>query len=245
MAKGDVFWNPWHGCHKLSEGCRHCYVYRIDTRHERDAADVHINRAFGLPISKKRDGAYKVPYGAMVYTCFSSDFLLEDADAWRPEAFRMMRERGDCTFFFITKRIDRLEAALPPDWGEGYPNVRIGCTCENQDRADYRLPIFLSLPIAYRTIICEPLLTAIRIEKYLDKDKVAQLVAGGESGAEARICRYEWVLSLRDQCQSAGVPFWFKQTGANFEKDGKLYRVPRPKQSAQARKAQALWENKF
>ena len=63
------------------------------------------------------------------------------------------------------------------------------------------------------------------------------MTAGGESGENARLCRYDWVLSLSRQCESAGVPFYFKQTGALFEKDGRLYRIPRREQHEQARRA--------
>ena len=56
---------------------------------------------------------------------------------------------------------------LPIDWGEGWDHVTICCTCENQDRTDYRLPIFLSLPIKHREVICEPMLGEINMEKHL------------------------------------------------------------------------------
>ena len=77
----------------------------------------------------------------------------------------MMRRRRDCWFYFFTKRIDRLAECLPPDWGEGYENVIIGCTVENQDRADARLPLFLELPIRHRTVIAAPLLTALDLRE--------------------------------------------------------------------------------
>ena len=60
---------------------------------------------------------------------------------------------------------------------------------------------------------------------------------GGESGLEARPCRYEWVLGIREQCVAAGVSFTFRQTGARFIKDGRLYLIPKPKQHEQARRA--------
>lgn len=66
---------------------------------------------------------------------------------------------------------------------------------------------------------------------------IRELVCGGESGNDARICDYGWILSLREQCLAAGVPFRFRQTGALFRKDGRLYRIPRRLQHAQARKA--------
>ena len=151
-------WNPWHGCHKLSAGCRHCYVYRIDEKHGRDSSVVTKTRNFGFPVWRTRTGTYKIPAGSTVFTCFSSDFFVEEADPWRPEAWEMIRERNDLHFFMITKRIDRLETNLPPDWEAGYPHVTICCTVENQERADYRLPIYRNAPIRHKIIICEPLL---------------------------------------------------------------------------------------
>lgn len=230
-------WNPWHGCKKISPGCMHCYVYRRDGSVGRDASQITKNASFDLPIKKNRNGAYKVPPGETLYTCFTSDFLLEEADGWRREAWEMIRQRSDVRFLFITKRIDRFLSALPADWGAGWAHVAVGCTCETQDRADYRLPIFLSLPIAHRFIICEPILEAIDLTAYLDPNKIDQVVVGGESGLDARLCRYEWILNLRDQCKKTGTPFHFKQTGAHFEKDGKVYRIARKHQASQAGKA--------
>ena len=148
----SVSWNPWHGCRKLSEGCRHCYVYRQDAQHDKDSREVRRTAAFNLPVRRTRDGRYKVPPGEMVYTCFTSDFLVEEADAWRAEAWEMIRIRSDLRFFFITKRIDRLMQVLPPDWGGGYENLAVGCTVENQAMADYRLPLLHAHRLRRRTI---------------------------------------------------------------------------------------------
>jgi protein gp37 len=232
----ETNWNPWHGCHKLSEGCRNCYVYRMDARNDRDASQVGLTGDYLLPIRKKRDGSWKVPEGSFVWTCFTSDFLLEDGDAWRSEAWEAIRRRPDCDFLFITKRIHRLHECLPPDWGNGWENVRICCTCENQARADDRLPIFRDAPIRHKSIVCEPLLGPIDLAPYLGP-WVEQVALGGESGTEARVCDYDWVLDIRRQCVSAGVPFQFRQTGARLKKDGKIYRIERRNQHSQAQKA--------
>jgi len=119
IENNSTTWNLWHGCHKLSEGCRHCYVYRRDAEHGIDSKVVRKTKSFGLPIQKKRNGEYKIPSGTLVYTCFTSDFFVEDADGWRAEAWEMMRVRKDLCFLMITKRIERLAEALPGDWGEG------------------------------------------------------------------------------------------------------------------------------
>lgn len=235
-AAVECCWNPWHGCRKLSEGCRNCFVYRIDARHNRDSAEVRQNADFDLPVRRRRAGDYKIPSGALVYTCFTSDFFLDLADAWRPAAWEMMRRRADVDFLIITKRIDRLAVGLPADWGDGYPNVELCCTVENQDRAAYRLPIFADAAAARKSIICEPLLSPIDLSPYLGP-WVRRVVVGGESGEQARPCDYDWVLSLRSQYIMANVPFFFKQTGARLRKDGRLYRIPRRFQHEQARRA--------
>ena len=80
-------WNPWHGCTKISPGCKYCYVYRQDEMYG-SATQSSLCRktgAFDLPIRKKRDGSYKIDPGKIVFTCFTSDFLLKDADPWREE----------------------------------------------------------------------------------------------------------------------------------------------------------------
>ena len=89
-----------------------------------------------MPFKKKRDGTLKIPHGSIVMTCFTSD--------------------DDCMFYFFTKRIERFPECVPADWGDGYDNVIVGCTCENQDRADFRLPIFAELPIKHKTVILGP-----------------------------------------------------------------------------------------
>lgn len=229
-------WNPWHGCRKLSEGCRHCYIYRMDARYHKDASIIYQTRDFDLPLKRKRDQEYQLKPDSLVYTCFTSDFLLEEADAWRPACWEMMRKRSDLMFLFLTKRIDRFLDCVPDDWGSGYPNVIVGCTVENADCAKQRLPLFQTLPILHKTIVCQPLLGAIDLSPYL-RDSIDQVVVGGEMGLEARVCDYDWVLQIHEQCKKANVSFIFRQTGANFRKDGKLYRIPRKYQFSQAKKA--------
>lgn len=232
----SVNWNPWHGCRKISEGCRYCYVYRQDARHEVDSREVRRTGAFDLPVRRSRDGRYKIPAGQMVYTCFTSDFLVEEADAWRAEAWSIMRERSDLRFFFITKRIDRLVSVLPPDWGAGYENVAVGCTVENQVMANYRLPMLLEAPIRHKLVICAPLLGPLEIARWLTPD-IEEVSVGGESGLQARVCDFDWVRDLRRQCVEADTPFCYHQTGARLKKNGRIYRIPRRYQHTQARKA--------
>ena len=232
----SALWNPWHGCTRVSEGCRNCYVFRIDGSVGRSSGEVRLNADFLLPLRESR-GRPKIEAGETVYTCFSSDFLIEDADRWRPDAWRMMKMRPDLHFVFFTKRIERLGAVLPLDWEDGYENVTVGCTCENQARADERLPVFLSLPIRHRMIVCEPLLSAIDLSPYLDRRAIEGVSVGGESGTDARVCDFEWVRGIRDACLAAGVRFSYHQTGARLRRDGKIYEIPRRLQHEQAKRA--------
>lgn len=149
----------------------------------------------------------------------------------------MMRERSDLSFMMITKRIDRFAACIPDDWGEGYENVTICCTIENQECADYRLPIYKAAPIRHKILICEPLLGKIDLRPYHIGEWVEQVVVGGESGYEARPCDFDWVIDLHDVSVESNVAFWFKQTGAKFIKDGEAYTIRRQFQHSQARKA--------
>jgi protein gp37 len=233
----SMMWNPWHGCRKLSAGCLHCYVYRGDSKRGIDSTVVTKTKNFDLPIQKKRNGLYKIPSDTLVYTCFTSDFYLEEADAWRSEAWAMIRLRSDLRFLMITKRIDRFQEVLPDDWGDGYEHVTVCCTIENQDRADYRLPIYRAAPIKHKILICEPLLERIDLSPFNVGEWIEQVVVGGESGNEARICNYDWVLELHDLCIEQRLSFLFKQTGAKFVKDKKLYQINRQFQHSQARKA--------
>lgn len=240
MSMTDV-WNPWHGCIKYSEGCENCYVYRRDTSVGRDASEVYRTSSFDMPVKKNRSGEYKVTPGSHLFACMTSDFFLDLADQWRDEAWDIIRRRPDVSFTVITKRIDRAKGCLPSDWGDGWDNVRILVTMENQRRADERLPILISFPAKHKGIICEPLLSPIdfraRLTSTLGGVTVASLTAGGESGPNARICDYSWILSLRDQCEEGKMSFGFKQTGARFVRDGRLYKIPRRLQHSQARSA--------
>ena len=227
-------WNPWRGCHRCSEGCRFCYIHKGDARRGVDTNEVVRTIGFDAPVARKKNGVYRMKSG-LVYLCFSSDFLLPDADSWRGACWDMIRERTDCQFLFLTKRIERFMDCVPADWGRGYDNVIVGCTVENQTRADERLSIFQSLPIRHRNIICQPMISAIDLEQYLDG--VELVVAGGESDRYARPLDYAWVLSLREQCVRKRVAFSFRQCGTHFIKDGKRYTIPVRNLGAQARKA--------
>lgn len=225
-------WEPWTGCYKISDGCTYCYFYGpYSKRYGQN--NIEKTDKFDWPIRKKASGEYNIKGGKIIATCFATDFFLPEADEWRVDAWAMIKARPDLEFLILTKRIDRFMLSLPADWGEGYDNVNLGCTVENQEIADYRLPLFLSYPIKRRFIACGPLLGPIDLSRYLSG--VEHVTVNGESGREARECDYDWVLELRRQCVEAGATFWFKSTGSVFKRDGIVQKVNPYKQGSLAK----------
>lgn len=227
-------WDPWRGCHRCSEGCKFCYIHKGDMKRGLDTDNVVRTDKFYRPIEKKKNGEYKMA-GGLVYLCFSSDYLIEDADEWRDEVWKMIKERSDCTFLFLTKRIERFMQCIPSDWGDGYDNVVVCCTIENQENADKKLSVFQTLPIKHKQITAQPLIENIQIEKYLNG--ISAVTVGGESDKNARPLNYDWVLSIREQCIRTKTAFTFRQCGTHFIKDGKMYNLSVRYLCSQARKA--------
>lgn len=217
-----AMWNPWRGCKKCSDGCKYCYIHKGDYKRNINTNEIIKTNDFYKPIEKFKNGNHKIKSGT-VYVCFSSDFLIEEADAWRDECWKMIKERSDLKFLFLTKRIDRFKNCIPKDWKDGYDNVIVCCTIENQKNADYKLSIFKDLPIKHKCITAQPLLEKIDIEKYLND--IELVVVGGESDYNARPLNYDWVLDIRDQCIKANVDFEFRQCGTHFIKDKKMYKL--------------------
>ena len=219
-------WNPWHGCKKCSEGCRNCYMYFLDSLRDRDGSKIYRTQAgFDYPLSKNRDGSYKIKSGETLRVCMTSDFFLEEADPWREDAWDIIRQRSDVKFFLLTKRPQRVLSHLPSDWKNGWENVMMNVTCENQRRADERIPILLDLPFKHKGIMCAPFIGPVSIKKYLPYGQIEQVLCDGENYSGARPCRYEWVKVLYDECAENDVTFVFCGTGRRFVKDGKIYNI--------------------
>ena len=232
-------WNPWHGCKKYSEGCENCYMYYLDKQRGQDGSKIYKTKSgFNLPIQRDIHGRYKLKTGELIRIGLTSDFFLEEADEWRDEIWDIIRERRDLRFVIITKRINRVESVLPDDWGDGWNNVNLTVTSENQKRADERLPILMSLPFKHKSIMVAPFIEEVQIEKYLDSNQIDDVSCGGENYEGCRPCRYEWVESLRNQCIRTNTNFVFYETGTIFIKDNKRYIIKDKKtQSQQAAKS--------
>ena len=219
-------WNPWHGCVKCSEGCQNCYVYFLDKMRGKSGSDIYKTKTgFRYPLSKDRSGKYKIQSGEMISVCMTSDFFLAEADEWRAEAWDMMRLRSDVIFLLLTKRIGRVRDLLPENWGNGWDNIFLNVTCENQRRADERIPILLDLPFKHKGLHLAPLLGPVSIGKYLESGQIEQVACGGENYGGSRPCDFDWVRALREECVSKDITFCFMETGTNFIRDGISYRI--------------------
>ena len=221
-------WNPWQGCKKVSPGCKFCYMYRDKTRYGQDPMTVVRSSpaTFNAPLK------WREP--AKVFTCSWSDWFIDEADGWRDEAWDIVRRTPRLTYQILTKRPERILDHLPADWGNGWPNVWLGTSAENQQYADERIPHLLRVPAVVRFLSAEPLLGPVNLTKVgperwdvlhgwkpanenypegANTSRVDWVIVGGESGPGARPMHPDWARNLRDQCQAAGVPFFFKQNG--------------------------------
>ena len=239
-------WNPWHGCIKCSEGCQNCYVYFLDQMRGKSGADIYRTKTgFRYPLSKDRAGKYKIQSGEMISVCMTSDFFLEEADPWRSEAWDIMKQRSDVIFLLLTKRPQRIENCLPDDWGEGWENVFLNVTCETQERAEERIPILLDLPFRHKGLHCAPLLGPLKIGKYLDSGEIEQVACGGENYGGSRLCDYDWVKTLQEDCVRRNITFCFMETGTRFRKDGKDYLIrSKSRQNLQACRSGLTFQGK-
>ncbi len=232
-------WNPWHGCHKISPGCKNCYVFREDAARgvASNAENIRKTLAYKLPLRKDRHRKLKYPPETEFALCFTSDFLIEEADKWREDIWNIIRTRNDCRYYFFTKRINRLSQCLPEDWDELSKIVAVGCTVENQKMAEIRMPEFLVLPIKHRIVVAAPMIGKLDLRQWLTPEEIEMVSVGGESGKYSRPLEFNWVKELHRQCQDASVPFNFHQTGSYLIKDGRHYHIPRNLQHIQASKA--------
>lgn len=211
IAWTDRTWNPWHGCIKISPGCKFCYMYREKERYGQNPfIPVRSKTTFHAPLRWE---------SGRVFTCSWSDFFIEEADEWRDEAWDVIRDTPHLTYQILTKRPERIREHLPKTWGDGWSHVQLGVSAEDQPYADQRIGELIELPAKVRFVSAEPLLSEIVIRSYWSPF-LHWLIAGGESGSGARPCNIKWLDSLRIQCDHARIAYFLKQFGSRPHTDG-------------------------
>ena len=232
-------WNPWYGCHMCGVGCSHCKVFDPELRYRYTPDKIKKSKSeFNLPIRRFRDKTkkkesyeleYKIPSGSVVLTCATSDFFIQEADYWRQEAWNIIHKRMDCLFVIKTRRPERIIECLPDNWLDGWPNVFIYVTVENQEAADIRIPYILDLPIKHIGINIEPMMESIDIRPYLSSGLIEQVTVSGETyhGNEPPIIYLDklWVKDISEQCKYYNTNFEFYKTGTNFKIDSKVINI--------------------
>lgn len=245
-------WNPWQGCAKVSEGCANCYMFRDKRRYGQDPETVVRSSAqtFNAPMKWQREAA-AAGRTDLVFTCSWSDWFIRDADAWRPEAWEIIKRCPNLVFQILTKRHGRIAKGLPADWGTGYPNVWLGVSAEDQATWDARTRELREVPARVRFVSVEPMLGAIdptmRAGEHLPpcpqsehnrgtwaslpcdcwphRLGIGWVILGGESGGrEARPTDPAWVRTFLAAC-SDGVAWtprpFVKQLGSVWAREHK------------------------
>jgi protein gp37 len=242
----DATWNPVTGCTKVSPGCDHCYAETFAERFRGTPGHYFERGFDVQLRPDKLDQPLRWRRPRRIFVNSMSDLFHDDVpDEFIARVFAVMALAGQHTFQVLTKRHGRMRSLLNSDdfldlFGEALytvehptgeetaepistwplPNVWLGVSVENQQWADIRIPALLDTPATVRFLSCEPLLGPVDLSQWCYVSDSASVldwvIVGGESGRGARPMHADWARPLRDQCQTAGVPFLFKQWGEHL-----------------------------
>jgi len=206
-------WNPLTGCTKISPGCKHCYAERMALRLQAMGQPNYANgfdltlheNALGLPLKwKKPQTIFVNSMSDLFHKSVPVEFVIR--------IFDVMRRADWHRFQILTKRSERLLDLSPQlPWR---PHIWMGVSVERADFT-YRVEHLRKTGAEIKFVSLEPLLGPL---PRLNLDRIDWVIVGGESGPRARPTNPEWVLDIRDQCLSVGVPFFFKQWGGTRKK---------------------------
>lgn len=209
----DATWNPVRGCTKISPGCKYCYAERFAERF-RGVKGHPFEQGFDLRlVPHKLSEPLRWSEPRMVFVNSMSDLFHEGVPtAYIEKVAATMRLANWHTYQVLTKRSERLRDLLTGSLRDAAADAHIWWGVSVEDRK-YGLPRIRQLqeaPAAVRFLSVEPLLEDLGT---LPLEGISWVIVGGESGPGARPMKEEWVLSIREQCSAAKVPFFFKQWG--------------------------------
>ena len=225
----DATWNPVRGCTKISPGCTHCYAETFAERF-RGVPGHPYEQGFDLrlvPAKLAEPLRWRAP--KMVFVNSMSDLFHEKIpDDYILAVVRVMQMANWHTYQVLTKRAERMSDLLQTKLRAfaNQPHIWWGVSVENRKHGLPRIAYLRTAPALIRFLSVEPLLEDLGL---INLDGMSWVIVGGESGVRARAMEKLWVLSIRDQCKQAGVPFFFKQWGgvrkskAGRELDGSTY----------------------
>lgn len=227
----DVTWNPVTGCTRVSSGCDNCYAATLANRLLKETylsrppvvdSDITRRDPFAVRLWPERVSqplSWREPKTVFVNS-MSDLFHADIPEDYVRRVFDVMLQADWHTYQILTKRPGRAARFWRRNRtlfsGDAIPgHVWIGTSVENQDAA-FRLEHLRNMPVEVRFLSCEPLIGPLT----LDLTGIHWVIVGGESGPVRRPMEPAWALSIRDQCQAAGVPFFFKQWGGRTPKAG-------------------------
>jgi protein gp37 len=209
----DATWNPVRGCSKISSGCAHCYAETFAERF-RGVPGHPYEQGFDLRlVPEKLTQPFEWRRPRMVFVNSMSDLFHDEVpDDYIVKVVRVMQLANWHTYQVLTKRSKRLRDLLRTKLKFAAEEAHIwwGVSVENRKQGLPRVDHLQSTPAAVRFLSIEPLLESLG---KIDLKGIHWIIVGGESGPGARPVRESWVLEIRDQCDAARVPFFFKQWG--------------------------------
>lgn len=239
IAWTDHTFNPWWGCTRVSAGCQHCYAETLSIRTGHGVWGANApRRRFAYdskhwqePLRWEKAAASGVPGPSSgrpdhLVFCASMADVFEDRDDHvddRAYLFDLIGRTPHLTWQLLTKRPENVARMVPSSWMTDPPkNWWQGVTTEDQQRADERIPILLSLPAPVRFLSCEPLLGPVDLRPWLHVGFNAPewVIVGGESGPGHRPMDLDHARRIRDDVRAAAVPLFFKQVGGHTPRAG-------------------------
>jgi len=220
----EATWNPTTGCDRTSPGCDHCYALTLARRlkamgnpkYQIDGDPATSGPGFGITVHRDQlELPHKWAAPRTIFVNSMSDLFHPDVpNSFIDEVFAVMRDTPRHTYQVLTKRSKRLASlAEAIEWPA---NVWMGVSVESA-RYKFRANHLRQTAAKTKFLSIEPLIGPVG---ELDLEGIHWVIAGGESGHGARPVKYEWVADVRDQCEAAGVLFFFKQWGGRTPKAG-------------------------
>jgi protein gp37 len=218
----DHTFNPWIGCQKVSPGCDHCYAEAMmDHRYHKVAwgphgerkrtSDANWRKPHQWAKAARATGDRPRVFCASLADVFDNQVIRE----WRDGLWLLIEETPELDWLLLTKRPENIKKMLPGEWGDGWSNVWLGTTCEDQSHFRRRWWHLHDIPARVRFISHEPSIGPLRLwespEIPLPRPFPDWVICGGESGSNARMMKPDWARELRDDCAHLRVPFFMKQ----------------------------------
>lgn len=213
----DSTFNAWMGCTKVSAGCQHCYAESFVRGRmgkqlwgQDSPRQVTSEANWRKPLAWNR-AAQRSSQRRRVFCGSLMDWADDHptAEATRPPLWDLILRTPWLDWQLLTKRAERISACLPDEWGDGYPNVWLGVTVED-DAYTWRATELARIPAVVRFVSYEP---AIGPVPSLELTGIDWLICGGESGPGYRAFDPQWARDAEAICRQQGVAFFFKQAG--------------------------------